>query len=324
MTLQLPVEGGHEGGRVVVRHRSDEHLFDSSASSSSHFYLTASYSDCGLEFEEVTVGWRLAIVIGLTPEFPVVPVVAPLPCFPGSLIHRSVTRIIETWAQLPPSPLKYLLIPFRHRYDPDVYLDLNGLKGRDKSWFITLVTFPVEVRIVLIRNEVPAGYAVERPGILIWPKGQPMDAALISGFMGELDLLRDPPDLATMHQLVNYCVRNPWCVTSEDDDRSNRLFALCLQLESGVEGLRLLSVYASRFFFEGGVMANELALAIGKILTLVDLETCSGVVELASSEVDREFTDKYDALAAALLEADQMEYGHYLTLEVATRRGGDD
>ena len=81
MTLQLPVEGGHEGGRVVVRHRSDEHLFDSSASSSSHFYLTASYSDCGLEFEEVTVGWRLAIVIGLTPEFPVVPVDAPLPCF---------------------------------------------------------------------------------------------------------------------------------------------------------------------------------------------------------------------------------------------------
>ena len=112
---------------------------------------------------------------------------------------------------------------------------LNGLKGRDKSWFQTLVAFPVEVRIVLIRNEVPAGYAVERPGILIWPKGQPMDAALISGFMGELDLLRDPPDLATMHQLVNYCVRNPWCVTSEDDDRSNRLFALCLQLESGVE-----------------------------------------------------------------------------------------
>ena len=118
MTLQLPVEGGHEGGRVVVRHRSDEHLFDSSASSSSHFYLTASYSDCGLEFEEVTVGWRLAIVIGLTPEFLVVPVVAPLPCFPGSLIHRSVTRIIETWAQLPPSPLKYLLIPLRHRCLP--------------------------------------------------------------------------------------------------------------------------------------------------------------------------------------------------------------
>ena len=201
---------------------------------------------------------------------------------------------------------------------------LNGLKGRDKSWFQTLVAFPVEVRIVLIRNEVPAGYAVERPGILIWPKGQPMDAALISGFMGELDLLRDPPDLATMHQVVNYCVRNPCCVTSDDDDRSNRLFALCLQLESGVEGLRLLSVYASRFFFDGGVMANELALAIGKILTLVDLETCSGVFELASGEVDREFTDKYDTLAAALLEADQMEYGHYLTLKVATRRGGDD
>ena len=28
MTLQLPVEGGHEGGRVVVRHKRDENLFD--------------------------------------------------------------------------------------------------------------------------------------------------------------------------------------------------------------------------------------------------------------------------------------------------------
>ena len=117
ITLQLPVEGGHEGGRVVVRHRSDDYLFDSAESSSSHFYLTASYSDCALEFEEVTLGWRLAVVFGLTPEFPVV---AP-PELPDSLIHRSVTRILGTWAQLPPSPLKYLAIPFRHRYDPDVY-----------------------------------------------------------------------------------------------------------------------------------------------------------------------------------------------------------
>ena len=26
--LQLPVEDGHEGGRVLVRHRSEEYLFD--------------------------------------------------------------------------------------------------------------------------------------------------------------------------------------------------------------------------------------------------------------------------------------------------------
>ena len=28
MTLQLPVEGGHEDGRVFVRHRSEENLLD--------------------------------------------------------------------------------------------------------------------------------------------------------------------------------------------------------------------------------------------------------------------------------------------------------
>ena len=55
-TLQLPVEGGHEGGRVVVRHRSEENLFDLAESSSPCFYLTASYSNCAPELEEVTFG----------------------------------------------------------------------------------------------------------------------------------------------------------------------------------------------------------------------------------------------------------------------------
>ena len=40
MTLQLPVEAGHEGGLVVVRHRSEENLFDFVESSSRYFYLT--------------------------------------------------------------------------------------------------------------------------------------------------------------------------------------------------------------------------------------------------------------------------------------------
>ena len=59
------MEGGREGGRVVVRQRSDENLFDLAESSSRCFYLNASYSNCALDLEEVTFGWRLAIVIGL-------------------------------------------------------------------------------------------------------------------------------------------------------------------------------------------------------------------------------------------------------------------
>ena len=57
MTLQLLVEGGHEGGRVVVRHKRDENLFNLAESSYRCFYLTASYSNCALELEEVTFGW---------------------------------------------------------------------------------------------------------------------------------------------------------------------------------------------------------------------------------------------------------------------------
>ena len=64
MTLQLPVESGHEGGLVVVRHRSEENLFDFVESSSRYFYLTV-YSYGEFDLEKVTFVWRLAIVIGL-------------------------------------------------------------------------------------------------------------------------------------------------------------------------------------------------------------------------------------------------------------------
>ena len=56
MTLRWPVEGGHEGGRVVVRHKSEENLFDLAELSSPCFYLTASYFNCALDLEEVTFG----------------------------------------------------------------------------------------------------------------------------------------------------------------------------------------------------------------------------------------------------------------------------
>ena len=39
------------------------------------------------------------------------------------------------------SPGKYFVIPFQHQYDPDVYLDFHRLKGRDESWFQTIVAF---------------------------------------------------------------------------------------------------------------------------------------------------------------------------------------
>ena len=115
------------------------------------------------------------------------------------------------------------------------------------------------------------------------------------------------------------------------DDHSNRLFALCLQLEAGRRGsspLNLcvnqsLSQSCSNFFSDDGVTANELVIAISKILTIVDLETCSGMVEVAAGEIDQEFTDKFDDLATALLEVNEVDYWQYLTLKVAARRGGD-
>ena len=63
-------------GRVVVRHKRDENLFYLAESSSRYFYLTV-YSYWEFDLEEVTLGWRLAIVIGL--ELVKTPLVVPPP-----------------------------------------------------------------------------------------------------------------------------------------------------------------------------------------------------------------------------------------------------
>ena len=46
MILQIPVQGGHEGGRIKVEHLDEIRVFNVSEDSSKFFHLTTFYADC--------------------------------------------------------------------------------------------------------------------------------------------------------------------------------------------------------------------------------------------------------------------------------------
>ena len=143
MTLQLPVEAGHEGGLVVVRHRGEENLFEFVESSSRYFYLTV-YSYWEFDLEKVTFVWRLAIVIGL------------------ELFERSGLELVD-----------YPLVVYHRRFNFRIPFHTNNWEKCCMGG--TRAGFKRSSRLIVVnRNEVPVGYALVRPGILVSPKDQPL------------------------------------------------------------------------------------------------------------------------------------------------------
>lgn len=66
--LQLPLEGGHEGGRCKVEYKGISKIFESHENSDQLFYLSAFYGDCKHVMEPVTRGWKLVLVFNLVWE----------------------------------------------------------------------------------------------------------------------------------------------------------------------------------------------------------------------------------------------------------------
>ena len=65
MILQIPVQGGHRGGHLVLEHSGKEKRFPFDVNSDKNFFLTAFYADCQHQLEEITLGWRLTLVFNL-------------------------------------------------------------------------------------------------------------------------------------------------------------------------------------------------------------------------------------------------------------------
>ncbi|XP_046443523.1 uncharacterized protein LOC124193644 [Daphnia pulex] len=65
LILQLPVEGGHEGGRFKVQYRGEEQVFDNHQDSDRCFYASSFYGNCQHSMEPITKGAKLTLVFDL-------------------------------------------------------------------------------------------------------------------------------------------------------------------------------------------------------------------------------------------------------------------
>ena len=65
MILQIPVQGGHKGGNLVLEHGGQTKRLPFDVGSDEKFFLVAFYADCEHQLEQVTEGWRLTLVFNL-------------------------------------------------------------------------------------------------------------------------------------------------------------------------------------------------------------------------------------------------------------------
>ena len=63
--LQLPVEGGHEGGCIKVEYEGNKKMFATHVNSDQTFYLSAFYGNATHLVEPVTRGWKIDLVFSL-------------------------------------------------------------------------------------------------------------------------------------------------------------------------------------------------------------------------------------------------------------------
>jgi hypothetical protein len=75
MILQIPVQGGHKGGTIVLEHGGQTKQFPFDIGSGEKFSLVAFYDDCEHQLEQVTEGWRLTLVFNLVWKNGVVPAI---------------------------------------------------------------------------------------------------------------------------------------------------------------------------------------------------------------------------------------------------------
>ena len=133
LMLQIPVEGGHCGGDLVVIHEQGETRLDRSHDNGRKFYLSASFIDCAHQISPVTDGWSLFLTYYLTWEKSLVisPHRMDLPTFLSSL--NTVKEILSPW-QSPTEnyDTEMLVIPLTNDY-ARIPLNYSNLKGNDKT-----------------------------------------------------------------------------------------------------------------------------------------------------------------------------------------------
>ena len=94
-TLQVPVEGGHEGGRLNVEYNRKKVAFENHGNSDKNFYLTAYYNCCEEFMEPVTRGHKLILVFDLIWANAKTEIPKNFPVFLTAL--KVIQQVLKTW-----------------------------------------------------------------------------------------------------------------------------------------------------------------------------------------------------------------------------------
>ena len=159
LVVQLPCEGGHSGGELVIRHQERRVRVNFAAGSTRDgLPFAAFYADCTHELKPVTSGLRLALLFNLvrtTPGAPPAPV-------DSSAADAALRAAASAWAVAGADTRLRIALPLEHKYTPDS-VSFSSLKGRDAAMARALLNCPLlDVRLALV-DKVLTGTA-EGPG----------------------------------------------------------------------------------------------------------------------------------------------------------------
>lgn len=135
IVLQVPVEGGHEGGLLTIQHHQNTQVFDHSSDSHRNFYMSVVHADSELEMTPVSKGYRIELIFHIKWNSPAVVFYPPLPDISSFLVALTkIRKDFQCWAEQrdQEGAPKMLVIGLEHKYDAK-YHSFGMLKGQDRS-----------------------------------------------------------------------------------------------------------------------------------------------------------------------------------------------
>lgn len=130
--MQIPVEGGHKGGRLNVDHHQKTEMVDLTHNSHQNFYISVMHVDSVREMEPILSGNRVELVFHLLWKSPSVALYPPLPDISNFLVALTKLKIdLKSWLEQE-GATKMLIIGLEHNYDPNCH-SFATLQGQDRS-----------------------------------------------------------------------------------------------------------------------------------------------------------------------------------------------
>ena len=153
LLLQIPVEGGHKGAELTVRHELGFRKLNRAVNNGSLFYISASFFCCTHEISPITEGWSMAMSFHLKWDKPMNfnPRNSNLPAFVTnrSSVQKILNRLMDPKRNLQDDHQgsDVFVVPLNSLYHKS-QLTHSNLKGKDLFMVNLLHSFPhLEIRL---------------------------------------------------------------------------------------------------------------------------------------------------------------------------------